>query len=134
MFNPATSSAIGRLLLRLTTGGLLLFHGVDKLTNPGSIDFIGSQLAAAGWPAGIAWGVYAGEVLAPLMLIAGFHARIGGLLVAINMLVAVLLVHSGDFLTLTQHGGWRLELQAFYLCGGLAVLLLGSGRIALKPD
>ncbi len=33
-----------------------------------------------------------------------------------------------------QHGGWRLELQAFYLLGALAVVLMGSGRFAIKPD
>jgi putative oxidoreductase len=43
-------------------------------------------------------------------------------------------MHSGDLFSLTEHGGWRLELQGFYLFCGLAVMLLGSGRLAVKPD
>jgi putative oxidoreductase len=60
--------------------------------------------------------------------------RVGGLLVVVNMLFAVLLVHTGDILALTEHGGWRLELQAFYLFGALALMLLGSGKYAVRPD
>ena len=51
------------------------------------------------------------------MIIVGLYSRIGGLLIAINMLFAIALVHTGDLLALTDHGGWRLELQAFYLFG-----------------
>ena len=58
----------------------------------------------------------------------------GGLIIVINMLFAVLLVHTGDILALTEHGGWRLELQAFYLFGALAIAFLGSGKYAVRPD
>ena len=51
-----------------------------------------------------------------------------------NMLFAILLVHTGDILALTEHGGWRLELQGFYLFGALAIVFLGSGKYAIKPD
>ncbi|MGB5306169.1 MAG: DoxX family protein [Gammaproteobacteria bacterium] len=124
----------GKLVLRLTLGSLMLFHGADKLLHPGSLNFIGSKLAGAGLPEIIAWGVYAGEIIAPLMIILGILARIGGLLVVINMLFAILLMHSGDLFALTEHGGWRLELQGFYLFCGLAIMLLGSGKLAIKPD
>jgi putative oxidoreductase len=82
----------------------------------------------------MAYGVYAGEIIAPLMVLAGFYARIGGLIIVVNMIFAILLAHAGDVFSLTQHGGWALELQAFYLLGGLAVVLLGSGKFAVKPD
>jgi putative oxidoreductase len=100
----------------------------------GSVDFIGSKLSESGLPVMLAYGVYVGEIVAPLMIMLGVFSRPGGLLVAINMLFAVLLVHTGDFLSLTEHGGWRLELQAFYLFGALAVVFLGSGKYAIKPD
>ncbi len=124
----------GKLILRLTVGGLMLFHGIGKILHPGSIDFIGSKLADAGLPALLSYGIYFGEVIAPLMLIAGLLSRVGGVLIVINMLFAIALVHTGDIYALTEHGGWRLELQGFYLFGGLAILFLGSGRYALKPD
>jgi len=50
------------------------------------------------------------------------------------MIFAVVLAHTGDIFSLTQHGGWALELQAFYLLGGISVALLGSGKFAIKPD
>ena len=128
------NDAVGKLVVRLTVGILMLLHGVAKVLHPGTLDFIGGTLTGAGLPEVLAYGVYFGEILAPLMIILGVQARIGGLIIVINMLFAILLVHSGDLFSLTEHGGWRLELQCFYLCGGLAVMFLGSGRLAIKPD
>ena len=128
------NEAAGKLVVRLTVGILMLFHGVGKILHPGSLDFISATLSGNGLPGMIAWGVYVGEIIAPLMIILGVHARIGGLIVVINMIFAILLVHAGDLFTLTEHGGWRLELQAFYLLCGLAVMFLGSGKLAVKPD
>ena len=134
MLNLLHNDPMGKLLLRLTVGGLMMFHGIAKIIHPGTLEFIGNSLHGFGLPAFIAYGVYAGEVLAPLMIILGFHARIGGLIVVANMVFAVLLVHMGDIFSLTPHGGWAIELQAFYLLGGLAIALLGSGRLAVRPD
>ena len=134
MFNQFHNDAMGKLLLRLTVAILMLFHGIAKIIHPGSLEFIESSLSSIGMPSAIAYGVYVGEVIAPLMIIAGFHARIGGLIVVANMVFAIVLAHTGDFFGLTQHGGWALELQAFYLFGGLAIVLLGSGKFAIKPD
>ncbi|MGB5438607.1 MAG: DoxX family protein [Gammaproteobacteria bacterium] len=134
MYELMNNDALGKLIVRLSVGILMLFHGASKLLHPGSVDFIGSTLAGAGIPEVIAYGVYVGEVLAPLMIIVGLYSRIGGLLIAINMMFAILLMHSGDLLALTEHGGWRLELQAFYLFGAVAIIFLGSGKLAVKPD
>jgi putative oxidoreductase len=134
MFNQFHNDAMGKLLLRITVATLMLFHGIAKITHPGSVDFIGSLLSSNGLSSAIAYGVYVGEVVAPLMIIAGFHARIGGLFIVANMIFAIMLAHSGDLFSLTKHGGWALELQAFYLFGGLSVALLGSGKFAVKPD
>jgi putative oxidoreductase len=35
---------------------------------------------------------------------------------------------------LTEHGGWAVELQMFYLLSALAVVFLGSGKLAFKQD
>lgn len=134
MFNQFQNDAMGKLLLRLTVAVLMLFHGVAKILHPGSLGFIESSLSGIGMPSAIAYGVYVGELIAPLMILIGFHARIGGLLVVVNMIFAIILAHTGDIFGLTQHGGWALELQAFYLFGGLAIALLGSGKFAIRPD
>ena len=134
MVFSALNADTGRLILRLCVGGLMLFHGVAKITNPASLDFIGGMLGAHSLPAVLAYGVYIGEVVAPLMVLVGYQARLGGLLIAVNMVFAIFLAHSGDFFSLSQHGGWAVELQMFYLLSATAVVFLGSGRLAFKQD
>ena len=124
----------GKLIVRLSVGGLMLFHGVAKIMHPGSLDFIAGMLAGYSLPAMLAYGVYIGEVIAPLMVIVGYKARIGGLIIAVNMLFAIVLAHAGDFFSLSEHGGWVVELQMFYLLSAIAVVFLGSGSQAVKPD
>jgi len=134
MVLSSLSPDVGRLILRFCVGGLMLFHGLAKIMHPGSLDFIGGMLSANGLPAMLAYGVYVGEVLAPLMVIVGYQARIGGLLLVINMMLALFLAHTGDFFSLSEHGGWAVELQMFYLLSALAVVFLGSGKLAFKQD
>ncbi len=124
----------GRLILRLSVAGLMLFHGIAKIMHPGSLDFIGGMLLGFGLPAILAYGVYIGEVVAPLMVIVGWKTRIGGFIMVVNMLFAIVLAHTGDLFSLSEHGGWMIELQMFYLLSALAVMFLGSGRLAIKPD
>ena len=128
------NDALGKLILRLAVGGLMLFHGVAKIINPGTLDYIGAALAGAGLPSILAYAVYLGEVVAPLLLILGIYSRYAAIVVVVNMVFAIVLMHSGEVFTLTGHGGWKLELQAFYLFGAMAIVFLGSGRQALKPD
>jgi putative oxidoreductase len=128
------NDALGKLVLRLTVGILMLFHGIAKIMNPGTVDFIGGALSGSGLPSILAYGVYIGEVIAPLMIVLGIYCRYGAIIVVINMVFAISLMHSGDIFALTEHGGWRLELQGFYLFGALAIMFLGSGRQAIKPD
>jgi len=134
MVEQLRNDAAGKLIVRLTVGIFMLFHGVAKVLHPGTLDFIGGKLAGVGLPEALAYGVYVGEIIAPLMIILGIQARLGGLIIVLNMVFAILLVHTGDLFSLTEHGGWRLELQGFYLFGGLAIMFLGSGRLALRPD
>jgi putative oxidoreductase len=132
---PFQSDALGKLVLRLTLGSLMLLHGYAKVMNPvRTLDTMSGLLATAGLPAYLAYGVFIGEVLAPFLIVLGIYSRIGGLIVVINMIFAVLLAHSAQLLSLTKTGGWALELQGFYLLTGLALVFLGSGRIAVKPD
>ncbi len=134
MFLSSLNADTGRLILRLCVGGLMLFHGVAKVMHPASLDSIGSMLSANNLPAILAYGVYIGEVVAPLMVIVGYQARAGGLLIAVNMVFAIVLAHSADFFSLTEHGGLAIELQLFYLLSAVSVVFLGSGRLAFKQD
>lgn len=126
------SNDVGKLILRLTLGILLLLHGVHKILT--GIAPIQAMVAAHHLPDFIAYFVYAGEVLAPLLIIVGVLTRIGGALIVANMIVAVALAGMGNLLLLNASGGYALELEALYLFGGLAVMLLGAGRIAIMAE
>jgi putative oxidoreductase len=117
---------LGKLVLRLALGLLILLHGIAKLR--GGVSGITGMVEAHGLPGFLGYGVLVGEVLAPLMVLAGFYARIGGVLIAFNMLVAFALVHLGQFGQLNEQGGWALELQGMYFATAIAIALLGPGR------
>lgn len=123
------ASDLGKLVLRLNLGILTLLHGVAKvMAGPA---FVLGLVAKAGLPPALGYLVYVGEVLAPLLVIAGLWTRPAALVVAINMVVAVWLVHMGQLGELTRSGGWALELQAFYLFTAVAIALLGAGKISV---
>lgn len=121
---------IGKLVLRLALGILILLHGIAKLMH--GIDPIEGMVAGMGMPGFVAYGVYAGEVLGPLLLIIGFYARIGAALIAVNMLFAFALAHMGELASLNQTGGWALELQGMFLSSAIALALMGPGRIGIN--
>lgn len=109
------------VLLRITLALLLLFHGWAKITT--GVGGIEALLTQAGLPAFLAYGVFIGEVIAPLMLLVGLYVVPASLVIALNIVVALLLVHTGHFLQLSKSGGWALELQAFFLVTALAVAM-----------
>lgn len=119
---------LGKLLLRVTLGALMLLHGIAKMQN--GIDGIIDAVANTGLPPILAYGVFIGEVLAPLLLIAGVWTRTASLVIVVNMIVAIALMHGADVAKLSRSGGWAIELQALYLALALAVALLGPGRYA----
>lgn len=118
----------GKLLLRVALGVLILLHGIAKVM--GGPAFIMELLTRNGLPAQLGYLVYVGEVLAPLLVIIGLWTRPAALVIAVNMVVAIALVHMPELLTLSQTGGWALELQGMFLFGALAVAMLGAGRLS----
>ena len=62
---------IGKLVLRLTLGLLMLLHGINKLHS--GVGWIAGELASHNLPGFLAYGVFVGELIAPLMVLLGFH-------------------------------------------------------------
>lgn len=120
---------VGRLLLRLTIGGLMLVHGINKMMF--GTDQISAVLTRAGIPSFFTFGVFLGEVLGPILMIVGFKSRIGAFLIAMDMLIAVLLVHAAQLDEMSPGGGWMVELNMLYLMGAIVVLFLGSGKYSI---
>ena len=121
---------IGKLVIRLGAGGLLLLHGVHKLLT--GIAPIKELVVAAHLPDLIAYGVYLGEIVGPILIILGLFSRVGGVLVVIDMIAAIVLAGVASLFKLNEFGGYALELETLYLAGGLAVALLGAGRLSLN--
>ena len=123
------NSEIAKLLLRLTLGSLLLFHGIHKLIH--GIGGVKSMLHSAGLPELLAYGVYVGELIAPIFVILGLYARIASVVVGINMLMAMFLAYGFSF-SLAKYGGLAMESPLIFFVMSLLVVLLGSGRYAVN--
>ena len=121
---------IGRLILRLAVGILILLHGIAKLRF--GLGDVATSLQRANLPIAIGYLVYIGEVIAPVFMIVGAWTRIAAAIVAFNMLVALLLGHPHELFEMTAHGGLLLEVQWLYLAGAVAVSMLGAGRFSME--
>lgn len=120
---------LGILLLRIVTGGLMLPHGIAKLSN--GFDFIKNMLKANGLPEILWIGVPIAEVLAPVLLILGIMTRISGLMIAVTMFFAIFLtIGIGAFVS-GKTGGLGGELNFLFMVNGIVLMLIGPGKYAL---
>ena len=130
MSSGSTVSAdLGKLILRLALGAMFMLHGIAKISS-GPAGIIG-MVEQAGLPGPVAYLVYVGELLAPLLVILGLWTRPAAAVIAINMLFAVGLAHMDELTVLTKNGGWALELQGMYFFSALALALIGAGRFSV---
>ena len=121
---------IGKLVLRLTLGIFMLLQGIARLRY--GVSGIEGMVTSHGLPGFFAYGVFVGEVIAPLLMIFGFYARIGGVIMAINMVVAIALAHGSQLFDIAKSGGWALELQGFFLFTAIVVALIGPGKFGIN--
>lgn len=121
-----------KLILRLTIGFLMLLHGMTKLTH--GVEWIKQPLAGVGMPLFFAYGVFFGEVLAPVFMILGFRTRLAGLLMAFNMVMAIVLVWGGKFFSRNAAGGWAIELEILFMLGAIALFFSGGGKYAISKN
>jgi putative oxidoreductase len=125
--SPAAS--LGLLVLRVVVGAIFAAHGAQKIfefTIPGTI----GSFAGMGVPfAEIAAPVVAFlELVGGILLILGFLTRPVGILLAIDMAVALLLVHLPAGLWVSE-GGY--EFVAVLGVSALALALTGAGRFSI---
>jgi len=126
MFNQPD---LAKLLLRISLGILILFHGVHKLIH--GIAPVKAMVNSAGLPEFFSYGVYMGELIAPLFIILGLYARIAAGVLVVNMLTAIYLAY-GFSMTMSKHGGLSWETPLLYLVMSILVILLGSGKYAVN--
>ncbi len=123
---------IGILMLRISIGVLMLFHGIANLNS--NYAFIKSLLSAKNIPEFISYGVFLGEIIAPILIIIGYRTRLASLALAFNMLIAIFMAHTSDIFSINQYGGWAIELQALYFFGTVSILLIGVGKHAVSTN
>jgi len=121
---------IAKLILRLSVGVMVLFHGVDKIIN--GIDGVKHLTLGAGLPEFLAYGVYIGEVIMPILILLGAYARVASLVLAFNMCAAIFLAYGNSIFTLGKHGAPAFELPLLYLIMSILIFMLGSGKYALN--
>jgi putative oxidoreductase len=124
------AESFGKLILRITTGGLLLFHGSFKFFK--DIQHVKDIVDQAGLPQWMAYGSIIGEFIAPIFLIVGYKTKLAALVIAFNMLMTILLAHRDIMFTVNDYWGWMIELNVFFLMAALALFFLGAGNYSLS--
>ena len=121
---------LGLLLLRLMVGGLMLFHGVHKLIY--GVAGIEGMLAGIGLPGFLAYFALAAELAASILIVLGAWTRVAAVVMAGNMVVAILMAHLPVIFSVDPAtGGWAIELPMLYLLGAAVLCLTGGGKYAL---
>jgi putative oxidoreductase len=110
------------LIVRLAAGFIFVLHGYGKLTGNPSLEMFSGMLAHMGVPASMffAWVVALVEFLGGIGLILGLFTRPAGILLAIDMLVAM---------TMAKHLAFPAadpDLALFAI--SVALALTGAGR------
>jgi putative oxidoreductase len=125
------SDDLGKLLLRVAVGGLMLFHGMAKVRL--GVDWIENMIVGASYPGFLAYAVFIGEILAPVLIILGYRTRLAAALLAIDMVVAVLMVHRHLLFSIQpMGGGYAIELEVLFFAGALALLIFGGGKYGVS--
>ncbi|GGD33140.1 GntR family transcriptional regulator [Malaciobacter pacificus] len=123
-----TNEDLGKLVLRFAVAILMLFHGVAKLQS--GLDGIISTVESNGLPTFVAYGVYLGEILAPIMLLIGYRVKLASILI-IGTMGFILFFYSDSILALNKYGAWAIELQMFYITTSITIFFLGAGKYSL---
>lgn len=127
-----TKQQTGLLLLRVSIAFTMLIYGISKLTF--GIDYIKDLVSQYGLPTFISYGVFIGEIIAPILIIIGFRTKLAGLVFAVNCFVAILMDRLPDVLSLNEHGGWAIGLIFIYMMFGIALFFTGAGMYALSTN
>jgi putative oxidoreductase len=120
----------GKLMLRLSTGGILLLHGIFKVFT--DIQHVKNMVSAAGLPEVVAYGSILGEFVAPILVIVGWRTRIAAGVMAFNMLMTVLVAHRDIMFKLNDFGGWMIETNMLLFFSSVTIALLGAGKFSLS--
>ena len=129
----ATTQAYAPLALRLPLGVIFAAHGAQKLFGwfgGYGLQGTGQWMASIGIEPGVIMAALAGsaEFFGGLALILGVLVRPSAVVLAITMLVAILSVHIGNGLFMSNNG---YEFGLALLAGAVSLLFSGAGRVSV---
>ena len=122
------TAPLGALLLRLALGTMFIAHALFKysdLTLAGTARFF----ASVGYPAPLAYVVFAAELFGGALLVLGVYARWVALAL-VPILIGAATVHwKNGWIFDSRGGGW--EFPVFWAVALVVQFLLGDGALAL---
>ena len=135
----STRGGIAALIARLTLGLVMFPHGAHKMLGWfGGYGFTGTMGFFTGMmhiPALFALLEILAEFLGSLGLIVGLFSRVAALGIAVNMVVAILMVHSANGFFMNWFGKQAGEGFEYHLLAiGLALIVLIQGGVAVSLD
>jgi putative oxidoreductase len=119
----------GLLILRLTLGVLIFFHGWFKIFH--GIDMPMSRMESWGIPGFLMYFAYVSEVLAPILIVLGVFFRLSTLTIFITMTV-VFYIELKTGITFDQFGALNIEKQLFYWFMSAGLFFTGPGNYRIK--
>jgi putative oxidoreductase len=129
--------SVALLVIRLALGSIMFAHGAQKLLGwfgghgvEATLGFMGQM----GIPALLAWAAILAEFFGGIALIVGVLARLAALAVAIDMAVAMLMVHAPNGFFMGGPQGSGIEFTLMLCAAATAILIAGPGRYAIAPD
>lgn len=123
---------LGMLISRIAIGFPMSVYGVNKLIH--GVGFIEDMMTMYGLPSFFAYGVFAGEIIAPIMLMIGFRTRLAGLIFAANCFTATMMAQTANIFKLNEFGGWALELLVIYMLVAVSFFFTGAGKYAVSTS
>ena len=110
--------------MRLAVGGVFLQHGWQKFHGMG-VAGVAAMLHGFGFPFASVWAVIliAVETVGAICVLLGVFTRIWAACMAVEMVVAILLVK-------VPHGG-NIELEGLLLAGAITLVALGDGPVSV---
>ncbi len=122
-------SGAGLLLLRLALGIIFIAHGYQKFNEFGAEGFA-LFLMSLGVPMPLffAWIVIIVEFVGGILLILGALTRLAGILIAINMMVAIFLAHIPNGIFVSNNG---YEFALILFAAALSLVFTGPGCFAI---
>jgi putative oxidoreductase len=130
-FNVRQTAPYGLALLRIALGIAFALHGWSKLS--GGMDGVAGFFASLGIPAAslVAWIVMIVELVGGILLIIGFLTQIVGILLALDMLGAIIFAYLGRGAPFIENGAISWERELVFGVAALCLALAGPGAWAV---